>query len=463
MSLNKKNKDIYEVFNEINFEENEFDSVELDDIEKKRLKKQLRLRINDGLEFEKQNKTMDNIRNNNVKNTNKKWIKVACVAVLIVFFIGLTPIGNEVLAQIKDKLFFIPSKGIINENQWGNTYVLDKPEKVSIKDKSVIIKSIINSGDYISIEMWDEEGNINNSLSLKENYDEILEDMKSNFKLKTTDNRVLSVEGYALASGGYSSISFNQGNDNITEFDLYYGEERLGHFILSQVKYIENYDEIGGNDANNGILIGATSYYVEGERYFKLWSNKDNVNMVDYRVDIDNYNDVEARDEKGNILRIESANDGTGKAYKLLDDYSGNIYLNINEIDLRYELSEGANISLKLPKEGKTIKVDKELKLKGLKDRIVVKSIINNNGQYENGDYVVKLDYSNNYDNNRFIYMANASLRDSGAIGDPESKSSEIYLYNEDLSLIEGLSRRINLRLDRILLRQYGNWNFVIE
>ena len=458
MASNKKNKDIYEVFNEINFEESEFDSIELDDIEKKKLKKQLRLRISDSLEFEKQNKFM----NDNIKNTHKGWIKVACIAVLIVVLGGITPIGKEVLAQIKDKLFFIPSKGIINENQWGNTYILDKPEKISIKNKNIIIKSIVNSGEYISIEMWEEES-INNTLSFQENHDEILEEMKSNFKLKTIDGRVLLVEGYALASGGYASISFNQGNDNITEFDLYYGEDKLGHFILSQVKYIDNYDDIGGNDSNNGVLIGATSYYVEGDRYFKLWSNKDNVNMVDYRVDIDKYNEVEARDDKGNILRIESANDGTGKAYKLLDDYYGNIYLNINEIDLRYELNEGANISLKLPKEGEAIKVDKELKLKGLEDRLVVKSIINNNGQYENGDYVVKLDYSNNYDNNRFIYMANESIRNNGAIGDPENKSSEIYLYNEDLSLIERLTRRINLRLDRILLRQYGNWNFVIE
>lgn len=461
----KDNRDIYEIFNDISFNNEEFEPIEMNELESVRLKKLVKERIS----IEESEKDIPNAKTGSVQKNkkNRKWLKIASIAVIVAISAGFTPRGKEVFAQIVDKLFFSPSQGIMNEQQWGNTYVLEEPMRVNINGESTLIKNVINSGDYISIEMWIDEIVDENNPNFKEEY-EILSDKriqksKENFKIKTMAGEYLPVEGYSMASGGYSAISFKQGKDIITEFYLYYGEEEIGHFKLKQIKYVDGYDELGGSATNNGILIGATSYYLEGERHFRLWSNKDGLELPEYRINVDSYNNIKVTDENGNPLNFESANDGTGKAYKLLEDYSGDICVSINDIDLNYDLREGSKVSLKLPKKGETENINEEIKLNGLKDRLVIKSITNNNGQYENGDYVITLDFSNNYDSSRFIYMARQSFRSGGAMGDPENKYSEIYLDADDLRLSERLLGRVNLKLDSLLVKQYGKWEFTVK
>lgn len=463
MSKDNK-KDIYEIFNDIEFDVSEFEVIELNELEVVRLKKDLKARTNVGEGYNVQCEKRETVIG---KKGKKGWIKAASIAVGIALVLGFTKTGREVLAQIADKLFFTPSQGVIKGEQWGNTYVLEEPKRVDINGESTLIKNIINSGDYISVEMWTDEVLDENNPKGKEEYDlksnEKINDFKEKLKIKDSSGKTLSVKGYVMASGGYTVIEFSQEGNLITDFDLYYGDDKIEHFTLSKVKYVDSYDELGGNATNNEILIGATSYYIEGERYFKLWSNKDGINLPDYTMTIDHYNDVEARDDNGNLLNIESANDGTGKAYKLLDDYEGNIHISIEEVDLGYRLKEGGTISLKMPDKGETVEINKEVKLKGLEDKIVVKSITNNNGEHLNGDYIITLDYSNNYDESRFIYMSYQSFRSGGSMGDPENKLSEIYLDSEDLSVSEKLRGKIKLRLDEIKVKQYGNWKFIVQ
>lgn len=461
----KNNKDIYEIFNDMNFNNEEFELIEMNELEAARLKKMVRDKIStEELEREIPKEKADLAKRN---KKNRKGLKIASIAVIVAIAAGFTPRGREVLAQIADKLFFSPTQGIMNEQQWGNTYVLEEPVRVNINGESTLIKNVINSGDYISIEMWTDEIVDESNPNFKEEY-EILSDkriqkLKENFKIKTMAGEYLPVEGYSMASGGYSGVSFKQGKDIITEFYLCYGEKEIGHFTLKQIKYVDGYDELGGNATNSGILIGATSYYIEEERYFRLWSNKDGLELPEYRVNVDSYNNIKVTDENGNPFKFEGANDGTGKAYKLLEDYRGDIHVSINDIDLSYELREGSGISLKLPKSGETDMVNEEIKLNGLKDRVVIKSITNNDGQYENGDYVIALDFSDNYDSSRFIYMARQQFRSGGTMGDPENKYSEIYLDADDLRFSERLLGRVSLKLDSLLVKQYGNWEFTVK
>lgn len=462
---NKDNRDLYELFNDMSFNEGEFEPIEMNEIEAARLKKLVRERIS--IDEPKKEIPNEKISLTQSNKKNRNWLKIASIVAVITIAAGFTPRGREVLAQIADKLFFNPSQGIMSEEQWGNTYVLEEPVRVNINGVSTLIKNIINSGDYISIEMWTDEAINENNPNFKEEYESLSDkkykDLKENFKIKTMTNKMLQVEGASMASGGYSAVSFKPEEDIITEFYLYYGEEEIGYFQLKQIRYVDGYDELGGNATNKGILIGATSYYLEGERYFKLWSNKDGLELPEYRMNIDSYNDIVVKDENGNTLKFESANDGTGKAYKLLEDYKGDIHVSIKDIDLSYELREGSVVSLKLPKKGETDEFNKEIKLNGLKDRVVIKAITSNNGQYENGDYIITLDFSNNYDDSRSIYMATERFRSGGSMGDPENKCSEIYLDKEDLRVSERLLGRIKLKLDGILVKQYGNWEFEVK
>ena len=166
---NKDNRDLYELFNDMSFNEGEFEPIEMNEIEAARLKKLVRERIS----IDEPKKEMPNekiaLTQSNKKNRN--WLKIASIAAVITIAAGFTPKGREVLAQIADKLFFNPSQGIMSEEQWGNTYVLEEPARVNINGVSTLIKNIINSGDYISIEMWTDEAINEHNPNFKEEYE----------------------------------------------------------------------------------------------------------------------------------------------------------------------------------------------------------------------------------------------------------------------------------------------------
>ncbi len=450
------NKDIYDKFNEIDFDVSAFEEVPMDEIEKQRLKKSLREKIS-------------NLEENNIKDTftredknvkSKKFIKkykIAVAVAIIAILVGISPLGREVIAQIAEKLIFTPSQGIIKEQEGKELYMLEEPLRVTIDNNSVLIKSIVNDGENINVEMWfdeSEEGNIDyqreiiNNLKLK----------PMNGDIHEIDSTTLDVGLTSFASGGYAGFSFRQKDRLTTDFKLYYKDKEIGEFHLKKMAFKNGYDEVGGNAIDKDIRIGATSYYQDGERYFKIWSDKEYEELKEYTVNLDSIEKVEVKDEEGNILPIESAQDGTGKAFKLLSDYKGKLYIKIKDIELGYSLKEGTEISIKIPKDGETKEINQELKLKGLKDRIKASSITN-----KDGEYTIHFDSSNNYDENRTIFMVRQNFRKGGGMGDIENKQGEVYLDNEDLSIKERFLRKIYLNIDNISVHQEGNWEFVVE
>lgn len=470
-------KDIYDKFNEIDFDVSEFEEIPMDEVEKQRLKKSLREKFenidihdenlpkegtNSALKEDK-NKELEEEKNKGLKDKNirnKNYIKrckVAAVVAIIAILVGVSPLGQEVIAQIAEKLIFTPSQGIIKEQEGKELYMLKEPVRVNVDNSSVLVKSITNDGENINVEMWFDEGEERNIDSQK--------DIIDNLKLKAEDGElndanstILDVGLTSFASGGYAGFSFEQGDKLITDFKLYYKDKEIGEFHLEKVDFKNGYDEVGGNATDKEILIGATSYYQEGERYFKLWSNKEYEELEDYTVNLDSIGGVEAKDESGNILPIESANDGTGRAFKILNDYKGKLYIKIKDIELGYSLKEGSEISIKLPKNGETREINQELKLKGIKDRIKASTIANKDGKY-----TINFDFSNNYDENRTIFMVRESFRTGGRMGDIENKQGEVYLDNEDLTIKERFLRKIYFNIDNISVYQEGNWEFIVE
>lgn len=450
------NKDIYDKFNEIDFDVSAFEEVPMDEIEKQGLKKSLREKLS-------------NLEENNIKDTftredknvkSKKFIKkykIAVAVAIIAILVGISPLGQEVIAQIAEKLIFTPSQGIIKEQEGKELYMLEEPLRVTIDNNSVLIKSIVNDGENINVEMWfyeSEEGNtdyqreIINNLKLKTEYGDISD----------ADSATIDVGLTSFASGGYAGFSFQQKDRLITDFKLYYKDKEIGEFHLKKMAFKNGYDEVGGNAIDKDIRIGATSYYQDGERYFKIWSDKEYEELEEYTVNLDSIGKVEAKDEEGNILPIESAQDGTGKAFKLLSDYKGKLYIKIKYIELGYSLKEGTEISIKIPKDGENKEINQELKLKGLKDRIKASTITN-----KDGEYTIHFDFSNNYDENRTIFMVRQNFRSGGGMGDIENKQGEVYLDNEDLTVKERFSRKIYLNINNISVHQEGNWEFAVE
>ncbi|MEW8995180.1 hypothetical protein [Clostridium sp.] len=450
------NKEIYDKFNEIDFDVSAFEEVSMDEIEKQRLKKSLREKLS-------------SLEENNIKDTftredknvkSKKFIKkyrIAAAVAIIAILVGISPLGQEVIAQIAEKLIFTPSQGIIKEKEEKELYMLEEPLRVTIDNDSVLIKSIINDGENINVEMWFDEGEERNT----DHQREIINNLKLkpvNEDIHDIDSATIDVGLTSFASGGYAGFSFEQKDRLITDFKLYYKDKEIGEFHLKKMDFKNGYDEVGGNAIDKDIRIGATSYYQEGERYFKLWSDKEHEEFEEYTVNLESIGKVEVKDEEGNILPIESAQDGTGRAFKVLSDYKGKLYIKIKDIELGYRLKEGTEIAIKIPKNGETKEINQELELKGLKDRIKVSTITN-----KDGEYTIHFDSSNNYDENRIIFMVRQDFRTGGGMGDVENKQGEVYLDNEDLSMKERFLRKIYFSIDNISVHQEGNWEFAVE
>lgn len=460
------NKDIYDKFNEIDFDISEFEEIPMDEVEKQRLKKSLKEKLEninnhesnysiDLTEVKKEKSEEEKIKLNQeksgkMKKSMKKY-KVAAVVAILALLIGMSPLGKEVIAQIAEKLIFTPSQGIIKQEADKELYMLEEPVRINIDDSSALVKSITNDGANIYVEMWFKQEAEDEGIGYQR---EII----NNLKLKTSNGNMYNVGLTSFASGGYAGFTFQQDEGLITDFKLHYKDKDIGEFKLKKVDFKNSYDEIGGNAIDKEVLLGATSYYEEGERYFKIWSNIDYKQHEDYTINLDNIGKVEVRDEEDNLLSIESANDGTGRAFKILDAYKGNLKIKIRDIDINYVLKEGGKIAIKIPKNGETSEINEELKLKGLQDSIKASTITN-----KAGEYTIHFDFSNNYDESRTIFMVRQDFRTGGAMGDMENQQGEVYLDNEDLSVKERFLRKIYMDVDNILVHQEGNWQFIVE
>ena len=129
-------KDIYEVLNDIEFDITSEMEIPMDDIKKKKLKKQLK---------------------SSVRSTKmSKILKITLVASLAVVFMLVSPMGGDVVAKIKEALFFNPGLGVVSTSE--EVYVLKEPIATNIDGKEVLIKSVMSKENEVSIGIWIECG-----------------------------------------------------------------------------------------------------------------------------------------------------------------------------------------------------------------------------------------------------------------------------------------------------------------
>ena len=163
--------DIYKVLNDIEFDITSEMEIPMDDIQKKRLKKQLKNRVS--------------------STRMSKRLKIALVASLAVVFMLVSPMGRNVVAKIKEALFFNPGLGLVSTSE--EVYVLKEPIVTKIDGKEVLIKSVISKENEVSIGIWIEY-DFNNSKIEEEKYINSLKDKFSirlpNGELVKTKNQV---------------------------------------------------------------------------------------------------------------------------------------------------------------------------------------------------------------------------------------------------------------------------------
>lgn len=436
--MNKKDKDIYELLNEVEFDKTEKPEIPMDEIHKKRIKKLVKDKIKKRVWW-----------------TSKGFIAIAASIVLIITLIS--PTGRGVIAAIKEKFFYNPGLGIVNVKE--EIYILMEPIMVDANGRDILIKSIASNSSGISIELW-----INDDSSNDLSKEEILNrevDISEILKIITPDGDELTTGNYSRAGGGYNTFigAYFESNEILSEFTLRVYDLELKNIKLAKVNEVEDFENIGFNDEDNNLIIGGNKYIFRGETYISLWTDEEFKDKGAYGFYFDK-NDIKAKGINGEEHELlPSDYSGTGKEFVIKDEITEPIDIKINKVEISYNLKKPIKLNTKIPKEGEEIEINKEIYIEELDEKVILKSIKNTEKEIE-----LYFDTGTLRKENSDLIMIGAFGRSSYGIGaSPDNRTITFGIYEEDLTTIEKLTGKVSIDISSIIVERYGTWNFTIE
>lgn len=432
--MSKEGKNIYDLFNEVQFDINEENQIPMNDIEKKRIK-------------------------NTVKSKMKKkvwWKNKVIVAVLVFIAItifSISPLGREAIAAIKEKFFFNPGLGLVNiENE---LYVLKEPIIMDSENKEILIKGIISNEEGISIQLW-----INDKSRQYLSKEEIVnfEDIKKFIHINTSDGKELEITSSTTAGGSVTCfVSLWIESDNVIKdigiqvYDFY------KNVALDKVEEGREFYNIGGNDTKNNLFIGGNKYIFEDKTYITLWNDQEYKNNGNYHFSVYD-EDIKVSNLEGKEYEVKHSDyGGNSKEFVINEKIEKAISVLIKKATLDYRLKSPVNIRLDIPKEGQTVEVNKEIYIKEIDERILLKSITSTEDGIE-----INFDSGELKKDNTYVVILGQE-RGSWAQGSLEDKSITLGIYKDDLTIIEKITGKINIRIKNIKLDKSGEWNFIIN
>lgn len=425
-------KDIYEVLNDIEFDITSEIEIPMDDIQKKKLKKQLK---------------------SSVRSTKmSKRLKIAIVASLAVVFMLVSPMGRDVVAKIKEALFFNPGLGLVSTNE--EVYVLKEPIATKINGKETLIKSVISKENEVSIGIWIEYSSDSSKIEEKK----YINSLKDKLSIRLPNGELVKTEMYSIGSGGIRS-SFNQSYKTegiVKEFTLVSDNKDIISISLVEGDKLYKYSDVGGNSKDSGIMIGGNKYTFEGDTYISLW-NKEDINIQSNIFYPKDYFSI--LDDKGKTYNVDASTySGQGNEFVIDGEVRSNLNININRVEVDYNLVNMPKIKVKIPEKGETIEINKEIYLEDIDEKILLKSI---KGTEESVELYFDVKKFKKEDSQ--IFLLNASFRNHGCIGSADGSPIIMNFDYEDLKLSERITGRLGFELGGVDLYKVGNWNFIIK
>ena len=435
--MSKEYKNIYDLLNEVEFDTSDEKEIPLNDLEKKKIKNIVRKKVKKAL-------------------WKKKGIIVASVFIVAALF-SISPLGKEVIAEIKERFFFNPGIGVVNAED--EMYILKQPIMLKASDKEVLIKNIISNKKGVTASIWIQDEDINNLNLGKEDIINSEDDVKSYIHIKAPENKELEISSYNIAGGGRSKfiVVYAESNDILEKINLQvYDEDK--EVELSKVEEGGDFNAIGGNYTDNNILIGGNKYIFDDNTYISLWSEEEYKDNGLFYIGFDEEN-IDVVDSEGNIYELNhSEYSGNSKEFVINKKIEDSLNLRINKIDLEYSLKNPIKLKLDIPKKGEIIEINKEIYIEELDEKILLKSIKSTEEGIE-----IKFDTGKYKKENSDIIILGQDRPSWGIGSSDEDRNITMGVYNEDLTLIESLTGKIKLKITRVHLNKYGNWKFEIN
>ena len=417
-------KDIYELLNDIEYDSTLDKEIPIDDIQKKRLKKKL-------------NRKIKGKRNSNL-------FKVAMVACLAFILLATSTVTTNVVAKIKEFLFFNPGLGVVSTSE--DTYVLKEPISTKINGKNILIKSVISKKNQLNIGIWVEKGLFNSN------------DEMENFKVRVSNEEVLDIDTTSFGSGGNFTL-FTQNyktTDLVKEFTILFDNNIVSDISLVEENKIYSYSDIGGNSVSNGIMIGGNKYLFGGNTYISLWNNDES--KLDFNIFYD-IKDINVSNKNGEVYKIDHSNySGTGNEFIINEEISEPLNIKINNIEASYLLKNTPKVKVNIPKKDETVIVNEEIYIEDLDEKIVLKSIKRIENSIE-----LSFDVNKFKKENSQIFIINAGFRNHGVIGSADGSDIIMSFDYEDLKLLEKTTGKLEFYINSLDLYKKGNWEFTIK
>ncbi len=371
-----------------------------------------------------------------------KILVIAAAVVLLVLAGSFTPTGRQILAEIREKLYFIPGLGEVIENQGTEVYVLGEPIELGPEGSRVLITSIIKQGRSLQIGMSG-DGYEAPVVTIEDKKGTVYESSHS-----------WSGVGY-----GWTATYLYEIPDDLLEFSIVISGSRIAQAKLVRARGFEDYAELGPTVYKNG--LGLTVIASRGDYSVRL-------NIIEHaksgrKVKLYGYYDRDAKrhtyiritDDKGIIYPLDeyqwpSAN---VSAYSFTPDPDIDEYtVTIPQVQLSYKIDK--KVTIPIPAEGKTVEIAKALDINGFELKLL---------KAERAGNTLRLYVDTGYSSKRAenISVLHLAL--------PYGSYSYSYNYNENVTVdrydleIRPGDKKVTITFTELVTSLKGPWEFEIS
>lgn len=427
--MNNEDKDIFELMDDIPYEE-KLQLIDCINVVDNEIGNDQKERIKSGV--------MAKLKVNRAGRKNR--VKVGIVAagfILGLFFTGLTPFGQKVVADIAEKLFFIPGWGKAEVYEKDDIFILEQPVEYEDKARKVIVSSVTKIGSTMGITIlgggWD-----------------------SKLKIEDESGNVYESDS-ALRSSKLGEYYFYDMPAGVSSFKML-SSDCIIPITLKKAENYTDYTSMGPTDIKNNFGITLVPKK-DGD---KIWFDLIQHTSKDKKVSRYGKDDKEGnghinilvKDDSGKSYPIEHL-DNTGttsRFYFKTEGEAEKFTVSIPDITLEYKVDN--EISIPMPKEGET-QINKELVMHGFKIKITKILRVGNN---------VKVFVDTENDENKCENLSVAFL-------DMDIMSLEWYSWKYDDNItnlyyefdINPKNRKLKIKFKDMNTIMKGPWTFEIN
>lgn len=390
------------------------------------------------------NSVINKLKTTPAKKRNK--IKVGIIAasiILCVILSALSPFGQRTLAELSEKLYFIPGLGKASENKGHDIFILSQPVNYSYSGNNITVNSVTKDDTALII-------NISGDGSF-ELMQLTIEDEKGN-KYISSDSSLANGYGWL---GIYDFINIPE---EVNSFRVLLPDDASIPVTLKKAESYTDYESMGPTDVKNNFGITLVPTKLDDKIKFDLIQHQSQDKQVySYgKSDIEGHNDVNIliNDDKGKSYAVGHTNSTVPLSEFSFTPNSNSVKytVQIPEITLTYKVNN--EVTLPMPKEGEN-QINRNIDLHGFSLKIT--------GIFREGNKV-KVYVDTNYNENKRENLSNIFVDMTAMSLDYYKWNLNDHITTESIEFnIKPQDKKLKIKFKEINTIMNGPWIFELN